>query len=109
MDGATANALPGAVPDEVKEERYHRFMQKQALISAAKLQKKVGQTIEVLIDEIHDDAASVGRSWADAPEIDGKVYVKGLGKGGKLKALPGQRVKVKVVDADEYDLFATIV
>ncbi|WP_370159865.1 30S ribosomal protein S12 methylthiotransferase RimO, partial [Limimaricola soesokkakensis] len=50
VDGATANALPGAVPDEVKEERYHRFMQKQALISAAKLQKKVGQTIEVLID-----------------------------------------------------------
>jgi ribosomal protein S12 methylthiotransferase len=104
VDGATANALPGAVPDEIREERYHRFMQKQAAISAAKLQSKIGQTIEVLVDEIHEDAASVGRSWADAPEIDGKVYIK-----GKLKPLPGQRLKVKVVDADEYDLFATLV
>ncbi len=103
VEGATANALPGAVPDEVKEERYHRFMQKQAEISAAKLQTKIGQTIEVLVDEIHEDAASVGRSWADAPEIDGKVYIK-----GKLKPLPGQRLKVKVVDADEYDLFAVL-
>ncbi|MFA5938118.1 MAG: 30S ribosomal protein S12 methylthiotransferase RimO [Sinimarinibacterium sp.] len=108
VEGATANALPGAVPDEVKEERYHRFMQKQAAISAAKLQRKIGQTIEVLIDDVHEDAASVARSWADAPEIDGKVYVKGLGKGGKLRLLPGQRVKVKVVDADEYDLYATL-
>jgi len=108
VEGATANALPGQVPDEVKEERYHRFMEKQQAISAARLQKKIGQTIEVLVDEIHDDAASVGRSWADAPEIDGKVYIKGLGKSGKLKAMPGQRIKVKVVDADDYDLFATL-
>ncbi|MGH8443931.1 MAG: 30S ribosomal protein S12 methylthiotransferase RimO [Solimonas sp.] len=108
VDGATANALPGQVPDEVKEERYHRFMQKQAAISAARLQQKIGQTIEVLVDEIHEDASSVGRSWADAPEIDGKVYIKGLGAGGKLKAMPGQRIKVKVVDADDYDLFATL-
>ncbi|WP_020650960.1 30S ribosomal protein S12 methylthiotransferase RimO [Solimonas variicoloris] len=108
VDGATANALPGQVPDEVKEERYHRFMEKQQAISAAKLQDKIGQTIEVLVDEIHDDAASVGRSWADAPEIDGKVYIKGLGTSGKLKAMPGQRIKVKVVDADDYDLFATL-
>ncbi|NKF20743.1 30S ribosomal protein S12 methylthiotransferase RimO [Solimonas marina] len=109
VDGATANALPGQVPDEVKEERYHRFMEKQQAISAAKLQQKVGQTIEVLVDEIHDDAASVGRSWADAPEIDGKVYIQGLGEGSKLKAVPGQRIQVKVVDADEYDLFARLV
>ncbi|WP_043114035.1 30S ribosomal protein S12 methylthiotransferase RimO [Solimonas soli] len=108
VDGATANALPGPVPDAVKEERYHRFMEKQQAISAARLQQKIGQTIEVLVDEIHDDAASVGRSWADAPEIDGKVYIKGLGTGGKLKAMPGQRIKVKVVDADDYDLFATL-
>ncbi|QHS10371.1 30S ribosomal protein S12 methylthiotransferase RimO [Sinimarinibacterium sp. NLF-5-8] len=103
VEGATANALPGTVPDEVKAERHHRFMQKQAEISAAKLQRKIGQTIEVLMDEIHDDAASVGRSWADAPEIDGKVYIK-----GKIKPLPGQRLQVKVVDADEYDLFAVL-
>ncbi|MFT4045759.1 MAG: 30S ribosomal protein S12 methylthiotransferase RimO [Solimonas sp.] len=109
VDGATANALPGQVPDELKEERYHRFMEKQQAISAAKLQAKIGQTIEVLVDEIHDDAASVGRSWADAPEIDGKVYIKGLGAGGKLKAMPGQRIRVKVVDADDYDLFAKLV
>jgi ribosomal protein S12 methylthiotransferase len=109
VDGATANALPGQVPDEVKEERYQRFMEKQQAISAAKLQAKIGRTIEVLVDEIHDDAASVGRSWADAPEIDGKVYIKGLGKGGKLKAMPGQRIQVKVVDADDYDLYATLV
>ncbi|MEQ1438009.1 30S ribosomal protein S12 methylthiotransferase RimO [Fontimonas sp. SYSU GA230001] len=108
VEGATANALPGAVPDEIKEERYHRFMQKQAAISAAKLQRKIGQTLEVLIDEFHEDAASVARSWADAPEIDGKVYVKGLGKAGKLRLAPGQRVQVKVVDADDYDLFATL-
>ncbi|HET8882847.1 MAG TPA: 30S ribosomal protein S12 methylthiotransferase RimO [Solimonas sp.] len=108
VDGATANALAGHVPADVMEDRYHRFMQKQAAISAAKLQKKIGQTIEVLVDEIHDDAASVGRSWADAPEIDGKVYVQGLGKSGRLKVLPGQRIKAKVVDADEYDLFATL-
>jgi ribosomal protein S12 methylthiotransferase len=101
VEGATANALPGAVPDEVKEERYERFMEKQAGISAAKLQKKIGRTIEVLLDEVHEDAACVGRSWADAPEIDGKVYVKDL-----RKPKVGQRIKVKVVDADDYDLFA---
>jgi ribosomal protein S12 methylthiotransferase len=109
VDGATANALAGHVPAEVMEDRYHRFMQKQAAISAAKLQKKIGQTIDVLIDEVNEDAASVGRSWADAPEIDGKVYVQGLGKSGRLRILPGQRIKAKVVDADEYDLFATLV
>ena len=104
IEGATANALPGEVPEEVKLERQQRFMDRQAEISAAKLQNKIGQTIEVLVDEAHDDAASVARSWADAPEIDGKVYIQ-----GKLKPVPGQRMKVKVVDADEHDLFAKIV
>src|SRR3546814_10631039 len=104
VDGATANALADHVPAEVMEDRYHRFMEKQQAISAAKLQRKVGQTIEVLVDEINEDAASVGRSWADAPEIDGKVYIQ-----GKLKPLPGQRIKAKVVDADEYDLFAKLI
>ncbi|MFP5304352.1 MAG: 30S ribosomal protein S12 methylthiotransferase RimO [Gammaproteobacteria bacterium] len=103
VEGATANALPGAVPEAVKQERHARFMETQAAISAAKLQQKIGRTIEVLVDEVHPDAASVGRSWADAPEIDGKVYIK-----GRLKPLAGQRLKVKVVDADEHDLFATL-
>jgi ribosomal protein S12 methylthiotransferase len=103
VSGASANALSDHVPAEVMEDRYHRFMQKQAAISAAKLQQKIGETIEVLVDEINEDAASVGRSWADAPEIDGKVYIQ-----GKLRPMPGQRLKVKVVDADEYDLFAKL-
>lgn len=103
VEGATANALPGQVPDEVKDARYQRFMEKQQAISAAKLQKQIGRTIEVLVDEIHEDAASVGRSWADAPEIDGKVYIQ-----GRLKPLPGQRLQVKVVDADAYDLYAKL-
>src|SRR3546814_2169807 len=76
VDGATANALADHVPAEVMEDRYHRFMEKQQAISAAKLQRKVGQTIEVLVDAINEDADSVGRSWADAPEIDGKVARK---------------------------------
>ena len=104
VEGASANALPGEVPDELKAERQQRFMDRQAEISAAKLQQKIGQTIEVLVDEAHDDAASVARSWADAPEIDGKVYIQ-----GRLKPVPGQRMKVKVVDADEHDLFAKII
>ena len=102
VEGATANALAGAVPEEVKEERLARFMEKQAGISAAKLKAKVGRTLEVLIDEVGPDGA-VGRSTADAPEIDGKVYIA-----GKLKPLPGQRVKVKIAKADTHDLYGTL-
>jgi ribosomal protein S12 methylthiotransferase len=103
VEGATANRLADAVPEEVKEERLARFMEKQAGISAAKLKAKVGKTLEVLIDEAGPDGA-VGRSWADAPEIDGKVYIE-----GKLKPMAGQRVKVKVTRADTYDLYAKLV
>jgi ribosomal protein S12 methylthiotransferase len=102
VEGATANALPDAVDEAVKDERYHRFMQAQAKISEAKQAAKVGKTIEVLVDEIHDGAA-VGRSWADAPEIDGRVTID---KAGKLRV--GQRVKVKVAGADTYDLRGTL-
>jgi len=98
VEGAAANALPGAVPDEVKEERYHRFMEAQAAISEAKLAAKVGRTLEVLIDEVQDGTA-IGRSHADAPEIDGTVSVAGQG----LKV--GQRVPVRITHADTYDLF----
>ncbi|MDB5973778.1 MAG: rimO, partial [Nevskia sp.] len=103
VEGATANLLAGAVPEEVKEERLARFMQKQAVISAAKLKAKVGRTLEVLIDEVTPKGV-VGRSWADAPEIDGKVYIE-----GKLKPMPGQRVQAKVVRADTHDLYAKLV
>ena len=97
VEGAAANALANPVPDDVKEDRYHRFMQTQAVISERKLATKVGKTIEVLIDEVHGETA-VARSHADAPEIDGNVSVSG----GKLKV--GQRLKVKITHADTYDL-----
>lgn len=102
VDGATANALAHPVADEVKEERYHRFMQKQALISEAKQQAKIGRRIEVLVDEVSADGA-IGRSAADAPEIDGRVVIV---DGQRLK--PGTRVKVTVTGADTYDLEAEL-
>ncbi len=102
VDGAKANLLPDPVPEEVKEERYHRFMATQAKISADRLQAKIGKTIRVLIDEIRDDEI-VARSSADAPEIDGLVFIA---KEGRTDLKPGQFIEVKIVDADEYDLFA---
>ncbi|MBE0508357.1 MAG: 30S ribosomal protein S12 methylthiotransferase RimO [Marinospirillum sp.] len=99
VEGASANALPGAVPEEVKEERLARFMEKQAQISAAKLQRKIGTTLEVLVDEVGEDGAAA-RTQADAPEIDGQIYLLGA---THLK--PGQRLQVRVTDADEHDLW----
>jgi ribosomal protein S12 methylthiotransferase len=100
VEGAVANALPDQVPEEVKQERLARFMEVQARISAAKLQSKIGQTMLVLVDEA-DDENAVGRSMADAPEIDGVVYLEG---GAGL--LPGDLVEVEITDADEHDLYA---
>ena len=102
VEGAAANALADAVPEELKEERLDRFMRKQAAISATRLQAKVGRTLEVLIDETGPQG-TVGRSQADAPEIDGKVYLE-----GGLKPAPGQRVKVKITRADTHDLYGTL-
>jgi ribosomal protein S12 methylthiotransferase len=99
VEGAAANALPGAVPEELKEERWHRFMQAQQAISAKRLQAKVGRTIEVLVDEITPKGA-ICRSHADAPEIDGTVIV------ANAKTLkPGALAKVKIEKADAYDLY----
>jgi ribosomal protein S12 methylthiotransferase len=95
VDGAVANELPDAVPSEVKESRRRRFMEVQARISAEKLKRKVGKTIKVLVDE-----PGVGRSSADAPEIDGVVRFKG----GK----PGEFRDVKVDRADEHDLYGRL-
>jgi ribosomal protein S12 methylthiotransferase len=103
VGGAPANDLPDPVPDEVKQERWERFMAHQQAISAARLQAKVGREIDVLIDEVDDDGA-VGRSSADAPEIDGCVYVA---SDRVLK--PGDLVRTVVTDADEYDLWADTV
>ncbi|UIJ47059.1 30S ribosomal protein S12 methylthiotransferase RimO [Sphingomonas cannabina] len=99
VEGASANALPDPVPEEVKEERYVRIMAKTAAISAAKLQAKVGRTLDVIIDEVGEDGAT-GRSKADAPEIDGQVFLRDA---GHLAA--GDIVRVTIEDADEHDLY----
>ena len=100
VEGASANALPGALPDEVREERRDRFMEVQAQISAERLAKKIGTVQEVIIDECEDeDGVAVGRTKADAPEIDGVIYVT---TDGHLN--PGDIVNVKVTANEEYDL-----
>lgn len=101
VEGAPANdlGLP-QVPEEVKEDRWARFMEKQAAISAARLQQKIGATIEVLVDEIRDDKI-IGRSWADAPEIDGEVIIE-----NEWELVPGDIFVAKVIAADDYDLYA---
>ena len=100
VEGAPANALEGAVPDEVKQERYDRFMAHQQAISTERLARKVGKEFDVLIDEV-DDEGAVGRSSADAPEIDGNVFVDSA-----VPLKPGDMVRVRVTDSDEYDLWA---
>ena len=108
--GAAANDLPNPVPEAVKEERYQRLMEKTAAISAAKLAAKVGRTLPVIIDEVGEpdedgDIGATGRSQADAPEIDGAVYLRNVP--ASLKA--GDIVQVEVEDADAHDLFGVIV
>jgi ribosomal protein S12 methylthiotransferase len=98
VDGAKANSLPDSVPDAIKEERLTRFMELAADISAARLAAKVGRTLEVLIDTIDGDKA-IGRSYADAPEIDGQVRLR---RRADLRI--GQRVNVKITGSDHYDL-----
>jgi len=101
VKGAAANDLPGAVPEEVKEERYARFMAKSAEISAAKLGRKIGRTVEVIIDAVDPESGgATGRSKADAPEIDGEVHLRDAGH-----LHEGDIVPVLVEDADEHDLF----
>jgi ribosomal protein S12 methylthiotransferase len=98
--GASANDLPNPVPEEVKEERYQRLMALTAEISAAKLQAKVGREIDVIIDAADEEGGATGRSQADAPEIDGEVFLRDA---PGLK--PGDIVRVCVEDADEHDLY----
>ena len=100
VDGATANALANAVPEDVKQDRYERFMAHQQAISAARLQQKIGREIDVLVDEV-DDQGVIARSGADAPEIDGVVYVT-----SQQPVKPGQLLRVRVTEADAYDLWA---
>ena len=103
VQGARANALPDHVPDEVKAERFHRFMEKAQSISQAKLESKIGKTMEVIIDSIDEDGANA-RSKADAPEIDGNVFID-----ENFESLtPGQIVSVEIDEASEYDLWGRL-
>ena len=100
VDGASANALPDHVPEEVKQERWERFMDVQQRISAECLKAKIGEEMDVIVDEIEEDRA-IARSKADAPDIDGLVY---LSKPEGLEV--GDLVTVTIEDADDYDLYA---
>lgn len=102
VDGAPANELADHVPEEVKQERWERFMAHQQAISAARLQQRIGQEMLVIVDEI-DEQGTVARSVADAPDIDGLVYIDT----DQLQA--GDIVKVRITDADEYDLWAELI
>ena len=106
VDGAKANELPDAVPTELREQRQARFMAHQTKISEKRLQAKVGRTIDVLVDRLAEndkrERIAVGRSKADAPEIDGLVYVTGIDR----KTAPGEFLRAKVVAAQEHDLVA---
>ena len=109
VEGATANALPDPVPEEVKEERYARIMEVTERISAAKLAAKVGRTLPVIIDEVGEadedgDIGATGRSQADAPEIDGAVYLRNV----PSTLAPGDIVEATIEDADAHDLFGGI-
>jgi ribosomal protein S12 methylthiotransferase len=98
VSGARANDLPGAVPEEEKAARLERFMETQAQISAARLQRKIGATLKALVDSV-DSKGATARTAADAPEIDGVVRIR---DGAKLK--PGQFVDVRIEAADAHDL-----
>jgi ribosomal protein S12 methylthiotransferase len=100
VKGATANALPDPVPEEVKEERRERFMAVQARVSAARLARRVGNEMTVLVDEVGDDAV-IARGPGDAPEIDGVVVIE-----GRWDLAPGDFVDVRVTGSDEHDLHA---
>ena len=103
VEGAKANELADQVPEEIKEERYHRFMQLQQAISTQRLQEKIGRTLKVIIDEV-DDEGAIGRCMADAPEIDGAVYLN-----DQFDLQPGDIISVIIEHADEYDLWGSVI
>ncbi|WP_049380542.1 30S ribosomal protein S12 methylthiotransferase RimO [Haemophilus influenzae] len=103
VEGAPATEMAEQVPEDIKEERFHRFMQLQQEISAERLKQKIGQTLDVIVDEI-DDEGIIGRTKADAPEVDGLVYIENL-SGTPVKV--GEFIKVTITHSDEYDLWGT--
>ncbi|MDF5430869.1 30S ribosomal protein S12 methylthiotransferase RimO, partial [Vibrio parahaemolyticus] len=102
VEGAAANEIAEQIAEEVKQERFERFMLVQQEISAAKLQKRVGSIMKVIIDEV-DEEGAIGRTYADAPEIDGLVYLN-----GETSLKPGELVEVVIEHADEYDLWGAL-
>jgi ribosomal protein S12 methylthiotransferase len=121
VEGASANALPNAVPEALKQERRDRLMETQQRISAGRLQDKVGQTLRVIVDEVSvdsDEPGAVARSQGDAPEIDGNVFVDlscdvaddvlDWARNQQIIRC-GDIVEVRITDADDYDLYADIV
>ena len=109
VEGARANDLPNPVPEELKEERYARLMEATTRISAAKLTAKVGRTLPVIIDEVGEpdedgDIGATGRSQADAPEIDGAVYLRNVPE----TLVPGSIVDCLIEDNDAHDLYGVI-
>ena len=100
VEGARSNALASHVDEEVKDERWERLMETQRRISAKKTAAKIGQTFEVIIDDADVDDGAWGRTYADAPEIDGRVNIP-----GSHDLRPGDIVSVKINSADDYDLF----
>jgi ribosomal protein S12 methylthiotransferase len=100
VEGARANELADPVPDEVKAERWERFMAHQQAISTRRLAAKVGRTLTVLVDEVDAEGGATARSMADAPEIDGSVLLRDA-----AGCAPGDLIQVRIEDADEYDLY----
>ena len=103
VEGAPATEMADQVPEDVKEERFHRFMQLQQEISAERLKQKIGRMLDVIVDEI-DDEGIIGRTKADAPEVDGLVYIENL-SGTPVKV--GEFIKVTITYSDEYDLWGS--
>ena len=101
VEGAPATSMDQQVPEDIKQERFERVMALSARISAEKLERKVGSTIDVLIDAVDDETGgATGRSKADAPEIDGEVHLRDAGG-----LQPGDIASIRVEDSDEHDLF----
>jgi len=108
VDGAKANNLPDHISEELKQDRWNRLMELQKVISAQRLKRKIGRKIEVLIDQV-DEKGAIGRSAADAPEIDGSVFINDIESIENIGLKPGDIIDVAIEHADDYDLWGTIV